>query len=100
MAPGLVMFTTCTDGSMSCWNANAPSAAAFQVPTPPDSTPHMGRAALNRLGYRWIRPAVMMPPSEWPQAMVWVGCEKVPANLFRVLIWSGSACWIAQPVVA
>jgi hypothetical protein len=94
------MFTTVTDGSMSCWNANAASAAVFQVATPPDSTPHMGRAALNRRGYRWIRPAVMMPPSEWPQAMVRAGCEKVLANLFRVLIWSGSACWIAQPVVA
>ncbi len=42
----------------------------------------------------------MMPPSEWPQAMVRVGCEKALANLFRVFIWSGSACWIAQPVVA
>src|SRR5205807_1398325 len=74
LAPGLVMFTTVTDGSISCWKANAASAAVFQVATPPDSTPHMGRAALNRLGYRWIRPAVMMPPSEWPQAMVRAGC--------------------------
>src|SRR5260370_11591056 len=64
LPPGSVMFTTVTDGSTSCWNANAASAAGFQVATPPDSTPHMGRAALNRLGYRWRRPAVRHPPSE------------------------------------
>jgi hypothetical protein len=64
------MLTTCTDGSTSCWNPNAESSAVFQVPTPPASTPHMGSAAVNRFGYRWISPAVMMPPSECPQATV------------------------------
>jgi hypothetical protein len=44
------MFTTLTEGSMSCWNANAASSAVFHVATPPDSTPHIGSAALNRLG--------------------------------------------------
>ena len=44
------MLTTWTFGSISCWNANAASSAVFQVATPPDSTPHMGSAALNRLG--------------------------------------------------
>jgi len=53
-----------TDGSMSCWKANSASRAVFQVATPPDSTPHIGSAALNRPGYCWIRPAVIMPPSE------------------------------------
>ena len=47
---GLVMLTTWTEGSISFWNANAPSSAVFQVATPPDSTPHMGSAASNRFG--------------------------------------------------
>ena len=50
LAAGLVMLTTCTDGSMSCLNANSASSAVFQVATPPDSTPHIGIAALNRDG--------------------------------------------------
>jgi len=45
----------------------------FQVATPPDSTPHIGSAPSKRSGKLWIRPAVMMPPSEWPQAIVRVG---------------------------
>jgi len=49
-AAGLVMLTTCTDGSTSCWNANSASSAVFQVATAPDSTPHIGSAALNRPG--------------------------------------------------
>jgi hypothetical protein len=44
------MFTTCTDGSISCWNATSASSAVFQVATPPDSTPHIGSAALKRFG--------------------------------------------------
>ena len=47
---GLVMLTIWIEGSISCWNANAPSSAVFQVATPPDSTPHMGSAASNRFG--------------------------------------------------
>ena len=64
LAAGLVMLTIWTVGSISFWNANSASSAVFQVATPPDSTPHMGSAAVNRPGYFWIRPAVMMPPSE------------------------------------
>ena len=70
------MLTTCTEGSISCWKANSASSAVFQVATPPDSTPHIGSAAVNRPGYRWIRPAVMMPPSEWPHATVRAGVPK------------------------
>ena len=75
LACGLVMFTTCSPlaGASNCWKANAESSAVFQVATPPDSTPHIGSAAVNRLGYRWVSPAVMMPPSEWPHAIVWLG---------------------------
>ena len=47
---GIVMLTTWTEGSISCWKANSESSAVFQVATPPDSTPHIGRAALNRRG--------------------------------------------------
>jgi hypothetical protein len=47
---GLVMLTIWTEGSINCWNANSASRAVFQVATPPDSTPHMGSAALNRFG--------------------------------------------------
>ncbi len=94
------MFTTCTDGSISCWNANAASSAVFQVATPPDSTPHIGSAPANRCGYVWIRPAVMMPPSEWPHAIVRFGCPTWLSKMLSVAIWSGSACWIAHPVVA
>src|SRR5690242_13687871 len=97
---GSVMWTRVTDGSISFWNANAASRAVFQVATPPDSTPHMGSAALNLAGNRWMRPAVMMPPSEWPHATVRDGLPYLAANAFSVLIWSGSACWIAHPVVA
>ena len=49
-ALGLVMLATCTDGSISCWKPNSASSAVFQVATPPDSTPHIGSAALNRPG--------------------------------------------------
>ena len=44
------MFTIWIEGSISFWNANSPSRAVFQVATPPDSTPHIGSAASNRLG--------------------------------------------------
>jgi hypothetical protein len=44
------MLTSCTEGSTSCWNPNALSRAVFQVATPPDSTPHIGSAALNNPG--------------------------------------------------
>ena len=47
---GSVMFTTWSDGSISCWKANSESSAVFQVATPPDSTPHIGSAAVNRFG--------------------------------------------------
>jgi len=67
------MLTTWTEGSISFWNANAASSPVFQVATPPDSTPHMGSAASNRFGKSWSRPAVMMPPSECPQATVVAG---------------------------
>jgi hypothetical protein len=95
-----VMLTTWTEGSSSFWKANAESTARFQVASPPDSTPHSGRAALNWPGKSWIRPAVMMPPSESPQAMVCRGAPKSVLNDFLVAIWSGSACWMAQPVPA
>src|SRR6266571_2249647 len=94
------MFTTCTDGSISCWNANAPSSAVFQVATPPDSTPHIGSAPAKRFGNSWIRPAVMMPPSEWPHAIVRVGWPTWLSKISSVAIWSGSACSMAHPVVA
>jgi hypothetical protein len=94
------MLTTWTEGSISCWNANAASSPVFQVATPPDSTPHMGSAASNRFGKSWISPAVMMPPSECPQATVVRGWPYRLPNVFSVLIWSGSACWMAQPVEA
>ena len=100
LATGLAMFTTWTAGASNCWNANAESSAVFQVATPPDSTPHMGRAALNRFGYVWIRPAVMMPPSEWPHAIVRAGRPTCWSNVFTVWIWSVRACWMAQPVPA
>ena len=94
------MLTTCTDGSISCWKANSESSAVFQVATPPESTPHIGRAPTNRFGYCWIRPAVMMPPSEWPQAIVRLGWPTWLSKMLSVLIWSGSACWMAHPVDA
>jgi hypothetical protein len=73
------------------WNANAESSPWFQVPTPPESTPHMGMAASKRAGFRWISPAVMMPPSECPQAMVRVGWPMVDSNRSSSAIWSCSA---------
>ena len=96
----MLMLTTCTDGSTSCWNAKAESSAVFQVATPPLSTPHIGSAAVNRPGNCWISPAVMMPPSEWPQAMVLLGWPTWLSNTLSVAIWSGSAFSIAQPVLA
>jgi len=42
----------------------------------------------------------MMPPSEWPHAIVRVGVPTRLSNVSSVLIWSGIASWIAQPVVA
>src|SRR5579863_7861953 len=94
------MLTTLTDGSTRVWKATAASSAVFQVATPPDSTPHMGSAASKEPGYRWIRPAVMMPPSEWPQAIVCRGRPTILAKVRRVAIWSGSADAIDQPVIA
>ena len=42
----------------------------------------------------------MMPPSEWPQAtVVWGWPYRLP-KVFSVLIWSGSAWAMAQPVEA
>ena len=42
----------------------------------------------------------MMPPSECPQAIVRPGVRYVWSNTSSVATWSGSACWIAQPVEA
>ncbi len=100
LAAGLVMLTIWTEGSISFWNANSASSAVFQVATPPDSTPHMGRAALNMPGKSWISPAVMMPPSEWPQATVVLGCPYRLSKTFSVPIWSVSASAMAHPVPA
>jgi hypothetical protein len=50
LAVGFVMLTVWTEGSISCWKANSASSAVFQVATPPERTPHIGSAALNRPG--------------------------------------------------
>ena len=42
----------------------------------------------------------MMPPSECPQATVVRGLPYWVPNVFSVLIWSGSAWAMAQPVEA
>ena len=42
----------------------------------------------------------MMPPSECPHAMVRDGLPYAASNASSVLIWSGSADAMAQPVVA
>ena len=42
----------------------------------------------------------MIPPSECPQAMVRDGVRYVRLNTPSVLTWSGSACWMAHPVLA
>ena len=68
--------------------ANALSSAWFHVPTPPARTPHMGSAAVNRPGSSWSKPAVMIPPSEWPQAIVRLGGATSAPNVSRVSIWS------------
>ena len=41
-----------------------------------------------------------MPPSEWPQAMVWVGVPTRWSKALRVRIWSGSASEMSQPALA
>src|ERR1700676_4630724 len=56
-------------GARRVLKANSESSAVFHVATPPESTPHKGRAASKRSGLRWMRPAVMIPPSECPHAM-------------------------------
>src|SRR6266545_2707451 len=80
--------------------ANRPSSAWFQVPTPPASTPHIGRAPSKRSGAACTRPAVMMPPSEWPQAMVVVGRPTCARNSSSTPSWSPMPSWSAQPVLA
>lgn len=69
------MCTSCNDelGAISVLNTNAPSKLEFHTPTPPATTPHIGSAASNRSGLRSIKPAVIMPPNEWPHAMVLFG---------------------------
>jgi hypothetical protein len=99
LAVGLVMPVTWMYGAISRWNANAASSAVFQVATPPDSTPHAGSAALNSFGYSWIRPAVIMPPSDSPHATVCRGALYVLPKAATVAAWSGMACWTDQPVV-
>ena len=79
---------------------NSASRPSFQTATPPATTPHMGSAASNRLAWVCSRPAVMMPPSEWPHAIVRVGVPTMLSAMSRVAIWSGIASCRAQPVWA
>jgi len=50
LARGLEMFTSCSGlpNASKVLKAKAESNAWFQVATPPESTPHMGRAASKR----------------------------------------------------
>jgi hypothetical protein len=67
---------------------------------PPESTPQIGSAAVKRSGLSWTRPAVMMPPSEWPHAIVRAGFGSpvIPGNASSRSIWSWKASLSAQPV--
>src|SRR6185437_10576291 len=53
-AVGLAMLTTCNGvfAPSKVLKANSPSSAVFHVATPPERTPHMGRAASKRSGKR------------------------------------------------
>ncbi len=101
LAAGLVMCTSWSaeSGASSALKAKAESSDWFQVPTPPASTPHMGRAPAKRCGYFCTRPAVMIPPSEWPQAIVRVGRPTLLAKKSSSAVWSWKACCNAQPVL-
>ena len=81
LACGLPMFTSWSvdvGGANSVLNTNSASSEVFHTPTPPASTPHIGSAPANRSGWRWTRPAVIMPPNEWPQAMCAPACRTSP----------------------
>src|SRR3954447_181842 len=61
--------------------------------------PHMGSAPSKRLGYVCTRSAVIIPPIEWPQAIVRLGLRKSCLNSSRTPILSGGASFPAPPGV-
>ena len=97
---GAVMLTTCSPGRRSEKLLHGHGGIESLVPgahAARDDAAHRecgGEAA----GATCMRAAVIMPPSEWPQAIVRVG---VPTRRSKVLSgrsWSGIACCSAQPV--
>ncbi|HET6812707.1 MAG TPA: hypothetical protein VFJ69_01670 [Actinomycetota bacterium] len=102
LAAGSVMWTSCKaeSGANRTLNAKTESRAWFQIATAPPTTPQPGRAPSSRPGMRWTSPAVTMPPSESPQAMVWRGRPTLASNSSSTAVWSARASLTAQPVDA